>query len=326
MSFLKEFKDDLAQAAKELVSEDETEVTTKKQSKPKKERESEEKVTLSSSEEEMESLDLDKINSVLDAVDEEIASGDFKISDDEENNNDDATVDFDAEDDQEAEVQIDDDEANDIPKASEDVENQENSALAQNISKLMEEEDIVMEEDKVKAEINETDNSQLEEKTEDINKEDVASDEVTDITKGTTITGSISSTGSVNVYGNITGDISCKGKLTVTGTVKGTSQAREIFANNAKIEGDVRSDGTVKVGNGTVIIGNVYATSAVIGGAIKGDIDVHGPVVVDSTAVVKGNIKSKSVQINNGAAIEGFCSQCYAEIDYKSLFDETFGD
>lgn len=93
-----------------------------------------------------------------------------------------------------------------------------------------------------------------------------------------------------------------------------------------KIEGDVRSDGTVKVGNGTVIIGNVYATSAVIGGAIKGDIDVHGPVVVDSTAVVKGNIKSKSVQINNGAAIEGFCSQCYAEIDYKSLFDETFGD
>ena len=190
----------------------------------------------------------------------------------------------------------------------------------------MEEEDIVMAEDKVKAEINETDNSQLEEKTEDINEEDVASDEVTDITKGTTITGSISSTGSVNVYGNITGDISCKGKLTVTGTVKGTSQAREIFANNAKIEGDVRSDGTVKVGNGTVIIGNVYATSAAIGGAIKGDIDVHGPVVVDSTAVVKGNIKSKSVQINNGAAIEGFCSQCYAEIDYKSLFDETFGD
>ena len=70
--------------------------------------------------------------------------------------------------------------------------------------------------------------------------------------------------------------------------------------------------------------GNVFATSAVIGGAIKGDIDVNGPVIVDSTAIVKGNIKSKSVQINNGAVIDGFCSQAYAEIDYKSLFEDTF--
>lgn len=36
MSFLKEFKDDLAQAAKELVSEDETEVTTKNKANLKK--------------------------------------------------------------------------------------------------------------------------------------------------------------------------------------------------------------------------------------------------------------------------------------------------
>ena len=49
-----------------------------------------------------------------------------------------------------------------------------------------------------------------------------------------------------------------------------------------------------------------------IAGAIKGDIDLQGPVVVDTSAVVMGNIKSRSVQINNGAVIEGFCSQCYA--------------
>ena len=110
----------------------------------------------------------------------------------------------------------------------------------------------------------------------------------------------------------------------VTGSIDGTSSAREIFANNAKIEGDVHSDGTIKVGNGSVIVGNVYATSAVIGGAIKGDIDVKGPVIIDGTAVIQGNIKSRSVQINNGAAIEGFCSQCYADIDYKSLFEDTF--
>lgn len=157
-------------------------------------------------------------------------------------------------------------------------------------------------------------------------EDDLPSDEVAEITKGTCITGNIESDGSVNLYGKIKGDIKCKGKLIVTGRITGTSQAREIFANNAKVEGDVHSSGTIKVGNGSVIVGNIYATSAVIGGAVRGDIDVHGPVIVDGTAVVQGNIKSRSVQINNGAVIEGFCSQCYADIDYKSLFEDTFSE
>ncbi len=76
------------------------------------------------------------------------------------------------------------------------------------------------------------------------------------------------------------------------------------------------------MGQSTVIIGNVFATSAVIAGAIKGDIDVRGPVILDASAIVMGNIKSKSVQINNGAVIEGMCSQCYAEVNPTSFFDE----
>lgn len=160
---------------------------------------------------------------------------------------------------------------------------------------------------------------------EPVADDDIPSDEVAEITKGTAITGNIVSDGSINVYGKIVGDVSCKGKMIITGMVQGTSTASEIFANNAKIEGDVKSSGSIKIGNGSIIMGNVYATSAVIGGAVRGDIDVHGPVIVDATAVVQGNIKSRSVQINNGAAIEGFCSQCYADIDYQALFDDTFG-
>ncbi len=154
--------------------------------------------------------------------------------------------------------------------------------------------------------------------------DDVPSDEVTEITKGTVIEGNLSSNGSINVYGKVKGDVSCKGKLMIAGVIVGESNAKEIFVNNAKVDGNVTSQGTIKIANGSVIIGNVYATSAVVAGAVKGDIDVHGPVIVDGTAVVKGDIKSRSVQINNGAAIEGFCSQCYADIDYKALFDETF--
>ena len=88
------------------------------------------------------------------------------------------------------------------------------------------------------------------------------------------------------------------------------------------MEGEISTSGTVKIGLGSVVVGNITASSAVIAGAIKGDIDVQGPVVVDTSAVVMGNIKSRSVQINNGAVIEGFCSQCYADVDMETFFEK----
>ena len=147
------------------------------------------------------------------------------------------------------------------------------------------------------------------------------SDETSVITQGTALTGDMQTTGSFDIQGTINGNVACNGKLVVTGTINGNSSSSEFFADAAKIEGEVVSSGTVKVGAGSVIIGNISATSAVIAGAVKGDIDVQGPVVVDTSAVIMGNIKSRSVQINHGAVIEGFCSQCYADVDIKGLFD-----
>ena len=59
-----------------------------------------------------------------------------------------------------------------------------------------------------------------------------------------------------------------------------------------------------------------------IAGAVKGDIDIMGPVILDSTAIIMGNIKSRTLQINNGAVIEGLCSQCYAEVNPMSFFEK----
>lgn len=150
--------------------------------------------------------------------------------------------------------------------------------------------------------------------------EAVSTADTTYITKGTTVTGNIETEGAIDVLGTVVGDVSCAMKLIIGGNITGNVRAGEIYANAAKIEGEVVSEGSVKIGVGSVVVGNVSAASAVIAGAVNGDIDVQGPVIVDSTAVIMGNIKSRSVQINNGAVIEGFCSQCYSEIDVKSFF------
>lgn len=145
--------------------------------------------------------------------------------------------------------------------------------------------------------------------------------DTTYITKSTVINGDVQTDGCIDLIGTVNGAVSCDGKLIIGGSVKGDVNVGELYANAARIEGDVHVADAAKIGVGTVVVGNVFAGSAVVAGAVKGDIDVHGPVIVDSTAVIMGNIKSKSVQINNGAVIEGMCSQCYSEIDVKSFFE-----
>ena len=159
------------------------------------------------------------------------------------------------------------------------------------------------------------------ERVESVMSQDVL-DETAIVTKGMKVNGDISSQGSLDVLGSIKGNIEVLGKLNVSGEIEGNSNAAEVFADAAHITGEIHATGTVKVGINSVIIGNIFATSAVIAGAVKGDIDVHGPVVLDSSAIVMGNIKSKSVQMNNGAVIEGLCSQCYADVSPASFFKD----
>ncbi len=147
-------------------------------------------------------------------------------------------------------------------------------------------------------------------------------DETAVITSAMVIKGDITTEGSIDVIGTVNGNIESFGKLNITGHIIGNSKAAEIYAEGAKINGEVVSEGAVKIGASSVIIGNITATSAVIAGAVKGDIDVKGPIILDTSAIVMGNIKSKSVQINNGAVIEGMCSQCYADVSPTTFFDE----
>ena len=145
--------------------------------------------------------------------------------------------------------------------------------------------------------------------------------EVTVITKGTTINGGIKSDTSLVVKGTIEGDVECEGKLTITGKVAGNTIASEIYVNTPRLEGDINSRGIVKIDVGTVVIGSISCTSVLVAGAVKGNIEVNGPVIVDSTAVVKGDIKAKSIQINSGAVVDGHCSLAYADVDLDSFFE-----
>jgi len=148
------------------------------------------------------------------------------------------------------------------------------------------------------------------------------SEEVAVIATGMVINGDVSSDGNMELLGTINGNINIAGKLSVSGKVNGNIKANDIFVDGAELEGNIETAESVKIGNGSVIIGNIQSAAAIVAGAVKGDIDVKGPVILDSSAIIMGNIKSMSVQINNGAVVEGMCSQCYAQVNPTDFFKE----
>ncbi|MCM1188203.1 MAG: polymer-forming cytoskeletal protein [bacterium] len=233
-------------------------------------------------------------------------------------------------------VQTQDQEEADVPEAPEPVEEEasgpdaaeeeaeQDDEMERMLEKMLEETSAVVQQEEEPKAVTVEESKGAEKKMETTwNRENRdAVDETSVITEGMTITGDITSEGSVDVIGTVNGNIDALGKLNITGHINGNSKAAEIYAESAKINGEVVSEGAIKIGSSSVIIGNITATSAAIAGAVKGDIDVRGPVILDTTAIVMGNIKSKSVQINNGAVIEGMCSQCYADVSPTSFFDE----
>ena len=200
--------------------------------------------------------------------------------------------------------------AEDYKKEAQESDKEETGADAQSVQDAQVQQD-------TEGSSNDTDNVQ----EDAVSDNEFIADETAVITEGLTISGDIDSLGSIDLFGSVEGNVTCRGKLTVSGSIIGNSKANEVFANSAQVDGNVEAKGSVKIGQGTVIVGNITATSAVIAGAVKGDIDVHGPVIVDSSAVIVGDIKSKSVQINNGATIDGRCSQCYADVNMDSIFN-----
>ncbi len=197
-----------------------------------------------------------------------------------------------------------------------------NSMLEEEAEEVEEEETVPAEEtapEPVAETVEEVPTVAKEEPKRELSEED--KNAVTVITKGTTINGSIISDCSLDVMGTINGDIECLGKLTISGKVTGNSLASEVIVNTDRLEGSIVSEGNVKVSLGTVVIGDITAASAVFAGAVKGEIDVKGPVVLDSTAIIKGNIKAKSIQMNNGAVMDGFCSLSYADLQIDDIFE-----
>ena len=89
----------------------------------------------------------------------------------------------------------------------------------------------------------------------------------------------------------VKGDFNCQGNIIVEGMV----------------DGSLKTNGSLEVGDKAKITANVEAKEAKIGGEISGNVKVKGFLNITGTAKIYGDIEASTLSIERGAIFNGKC-------------------
>jgi cytoskeletal protein CcmA (bactofilin family) len=101
------------------------------------------------------------------------------------------------------------------------------------------------------------------------------------------------------------------------------SPAETVVGPSVKIQGDLNSEGNIKIEGqvsgkvktsqslfvipGAKIAADVLAANAVVGGEIQGNLKISGHLILQSTAKVLGDIACTVLRVEDGAQFSGKC-------------------
>lgn len=87
--------------------------------------------------------------------------------------------------------------------------------------------------------------------------------------------------------------------------VKGDFNAQGNIVVEGILEGGLKTEGSLYVGNNAKISGNIEAKEAKINGEIMGNINIKTNLDIDSSSKISGDILCSSLAIAKGALING---------------------
>jgi cytoskeletal protein CcmA (bactofilin family) len=88
-------------------------------------------------------------------------------------------------------------------------------------------------------------------------------------------------------------------------TIRGELEFATYFRVDGRIEGKVRSEAELVIGEGGVVEGELEVARCVIGGEVKGTIRSTEQVTLHATAKVWADIQTPALVMEDGAFLEG---------------------
>ncbi len=89
--------------------------------------------------------------------------------------------------------------------------------------------------------------------------------------------------------------------------VKGELHFENTFRVDGKLTGRISSDGTLVVGKGGLLVGEIEVAQVFVSGRVEGEIRASQRVQIAATGVVQADIDTPTLVIEDGALFDGRC-------------------
>jgi cytoskeletal protein CcmA (bactofilin family) len=87
--------------------------------------------------------------------------------------------------------------------------------------------------------------------------------------------------------------------------VKGNFQGQGDIIIEGSLEGSIKTEANLFIGNSAKVVANVEAKDAIVNGEVRGNLKVKGYLALGNSARISGDIQYKEVSIEKGAAVNG---------------------
>ena len=146
--------------------------------------------------------------------------------------------------------------------------------------------------------------------------------EVTKIGGDTVITGSVKSSGALEIRGTVYGDIISDDDVYLYGRVAGNITCRNYFHYDGAVKGNITASNDIEVENAAAILGDLKAVTIRSDGRISGNIVSANKVELLENAIIVGDINTKYFTMKDSACLRGLV---HLESSKKNV-DNAFAD
>ena len=149
-------------------------------------------------------------------------------------------------------------------------------------------------------------------------------DEVTVISKNTSIDGNVRSLANMQIDGNIKGNVETTKNVELSGKIIGDITCNNAGMNSAAMQGNISLKGRMRMDRDTILMGDLSSQYADINGRIRGKLDVAGKAELKRDAIVFGDINASTIAVTDGAVIQGYVNTTFlSKDDSRNVFPEA---
>lgn len=145
------------------------------------------------------------------------------------------------------------------------------------------------------------------------------------ISRSMVIVGEITSSGNIEIYGDVKGSVKTDGDIKATGKIVGDLTGNSFTLNGCTIQGNITAQGYVNIGTNTIVVGDIIADSIKLNGKVKGNLSIAKMSEFLENALLAGDVRSQTISMSQGAKLHGNVSVALDSSQSEKEFDSIFG-